>query len=153
MYILLSSSLIFCNEGPGCKVQEFCCTSPTKTQVIMPSSKNTSNNAFDVPVLPLGISFMDGTTVLNAGLSLNQFSDEEKGPFAMLWDEVKENTQPQQDPTPNKLPPLAEVVKNIVHTLYGHMNASKQASIGDILVDAGINNDILFQGRYMCCNA
>src|SRR6266478_4908086 len=121
--MLLSSSLIFCNEGPRCKVQEFCCASPEITQAIMPSSNHTSDNVFDVPVLPLSISFMDGTTVLNARPSLNQFLDEEKGPFASLCDEVKENTQPQQDPTPNKLPLLTEVVKNIniVHTLYGHM--------------------------------
>src|SRR6266850_3440215 len=111
MHILLSSSLIFCNEGPRCKVQEFCCTSPTKTQAIMPSSNHSSDNMFDTPVLPLSIGFMDGTTVLNAGPSLNQFLDEEKGPFALLHDEVKENTQPQQDPTPNKLPLLTEVVK------------------------------------------
>ena len=100
VYILLSSSLIFCNEGPRCKVQEFCCTSPTKTQVIMPSSKNTSNNAFDAPVLPLGISFMDGTTVLNAGPSLNQFLDEEKGPFAMLG--MKWRRTPNLSRTPHQ---------------------------------------------------
>ena len=111
-----------------------------------------SDNAPDASPLPLSISFIEGTTSLSTGPSLNQFLNEADGPFASLCDKVKRNTQPQDEPTPNRLPPLTEVVRNIVRALYGHTNPSKQAEIGDILIGAGINNDLLFQGTYIFHN-
>ncbi len=115
----------------------------------MPSPNYTSDNAFDTPALPLDIDFLDGTTVFNMEPSVNQFLTDENGPFTSLCEQVKENTEFHGDPTPKKLPPLTEIVCNIAHTLYGQMDTSKQADIGDILVGAGIDNDLSFQGMYI----
>lgn len=112
-----------------------------------------SDNAFDASALPLEMDFLDGTTVFNTEPSVNRFLTEENGPFALLREQVRENTEFHGDPTPKKLPPLTEIVRNIIHTLYGQTDTTKQADIGDILVDAGINNDLSFQGMYIFYNS
>ncbi|KAF8309530.1 uncharacterized protein EI90DRAFT_3025057 [Cantharellus anzutake] len=86
-----------------------------------------SENMSNAPIFSLDVdSIPDGLTVFAANPSVNEFLQAEEGPFVRLREKMARSC-------------------GLVETLWGHTNPEKQESIGNMLDEAGITDDLQFE--------
>jgi len=109
-------------------------------------------SVFDASILSLQANFtQEGTTVLTTAQRANDFLKAEDGPFADLQKLIEHHSINNKQPGLDPLPPLQNVVNDIVSKLWGHTSPKTQGKISDIFDEANITNDLTFQSMWSNC--
>src|SRR5260370_32445204 len=94
-----------------------------------PPMEDEPGSVFDASILSLQANFtQEGTTVLTTAQRANDFLKAEDRPFADLQKLVEHHSINNKKPGLDPLPPLQNVVNDIVSKLWGHTSPTMQGT-------------------------